>query len=277
MIPGAQKPVDEVPNPSDPIGLFQQNVALGEDMGLNVQDTEEGYDDRGNRVKTLTMQDGSKHFITEYEYNYDCGIPEMTTDLHVDAEGNEITWTTSEVHHPNGMLKTNISFPDGTHFVGTQTPEGVKTAAFTLPDGRHGVLPPNNPFFSGNVPTAVGGALTGLDAHAGRGGKIPMLSADAVENIGKGAKYGGPALGILTTIYDMGVAETPYDRCIAGFAGGFGVVGDYVGGWGGAAAGTIAPPGWQAWTVAAASVGGAYFGGQWMKSLGAKIGVGFCQ
>ncbi|MEW5809545.1 MAG: WXG100 family type VII secretion target [Actinomycetota bacterium] len=33
MVPGAQRPADDVPNPRDPLGLFQQNVVRGEEMG----------------------------------------------------------------------------------------------------------------------------------------------------------------------------------------------------------------------------------------------------
>jgi hypothetical protein len=274
MIPGAQKPADDVPSPSDPMGIFQQNVMRGEDMGMTVRDTQEGYNEDGSYEKTLTMQDGSKHVITEYEYDYARGVPDMVTDEHWDANGNWIS-KTSSTRTPLGYNETVINWADGTQFVATETPDGQRTAAFTLPDGRHGVLPPDNPFFTGAVPTLTGGALTGLEAHIDRGGRLPMLSMDAVDKIGKGAKFGGPALGILTTIYDMGVAETPYDRCIAGFAGGFGVAGDAVGGSVGAGFGGLFVGG-EAVTVPTFAIGGAYLGEQWMKSLGTKVGEAFC-
>lgn len=279
MVPGAQRPADEVPNPADSVGLFQQGVMRGEDMGTTVRETTQGYDKDDHYVKTLVMQDGSKHVITEYKYDYDNGVPDMVTDEHWDAGGNWIS-KTSSVKTPLGYSETTINWADGTQFIATETPEGVKTAAFTLSDGRHGVLPPDNPFFTGAVPTITGNALTALDAHVGRGGRIPMVSMDAAEHIGAGAKFAGPALGILTTIYSMGVAETPYDRCIAGFAGGFGVAGDVAGGavgtsLGGAAA-SLFPPA-EAVIVPGMAVGGAYLGGEWMKTLGAKVGVAFCQ
>jgi len=279
MVPGVQRPADEVPNPADPVGIFQQGVIRGEDMGTTVRETTQGYDNDDHYVKTLVMQDGSKHVITEYKYDYDNGVPDMVTDEHWDANGNWIS-KTSSVKTPLGYSETTIIWADGTQFIATETPDGVKTAAFTLPDGRHGVLPPDNPFFTGAVPTIAGNALTALDAHVGRGGRIPMVSMDAAEHIGVGAKFAGPALGILTTIYSMGAAETPYDRCIAGFAGGFGVVGDVAGGavgtsLGGAAA-SLFPPA-EAVVVPSMAVGGAYLGGEWMKALGAKVGVAFCQ
>lgn len=279
MVPGSQRPSDEVPNPTDSMGLFQQGVIRGEDMGTTVRETTQGYDNDGHYVKTLVMQDGSKHVVTEYKYDYANGVPDMVTDEHWDASGKWIS-KTSSVKTPLGYSETTINWADGTQFIATETPDGVKTAAFTLPDGRHGVLPPDNPFFTGAVPTITGNALTALDAHVGRGGRIPMVSMDAAEHIGAGAKFAGPALGILTTIYSMGAAETPYDRCIAGFAGGFGVVGDLAGGavgtsLGGAAA-SIFPPA-EAVVVPTMAVGGAYLGGEWMKTLGAKVGVAFCQ
>ena len=275
MVPGVMKPADDVPNPTDPIGLFQQATMRGEEMGTTVRETIERYNDDGNFEKTLIMQDGSKHVITEYHYDYAHGVPEMVTDEHWDANGSWISRTSSSTT-PMGYKETIINWADGTQFVATQTPDGKETAAFTLPDGRHGVLPPNNPFFTGPVPAALGATLTGLDAHVGRGGGLPMLSMDAVEKVGKGAKFGGPALGVLTTIYDMGVAETPNDRCVAGFAGTFGVVGDWAGGAGGAAIGG-AIPGAEEFTVPLFAVGGAAMVGDWMKSLGAKVGSGFCQ
>jgi uncharacterized protein YukE len=276
MVPGVTKPADEVPNPRDHIGLFQQATIRGEDMGMIVRETSERYNKDGNFEKTLIMQDGSKHVITEYEYDYARGVPDMVTDEHWDSNGNWISKTSSS-RTPMGYHQTIINWADGTQFVGTETPDGVRTAAFTLPDGRHGVLPPDNPFFTGPFPAIAGGTLTGLEAHIDRGGRLPMVSMDAAEKIGAGAKFGGPALGILTTIYDMGVAETPYDRCVAGVAGGFGIVGDWAGGAGGAVAGTVAPPSWQVYTVPAAAVGGSVLVGDWMKDLGAKVGAAFCK
>jgi hypothetical protein len=273
MIPGAQRPADDVPNPSDPLGLFQQATIRGEDMAITVRETKEEIVNDDEFRKTLTMQDGSKHVIWEFGGPL---VPKVT-DTHYDANGNIISSTTSWTDPTNDVKHTDIEWPDGTVFNATETPDGHRTAAFTLPDGRHGVLPPDNPFFTGAFPTTVGSALTGLETHLDRGGKLPMVSMDAAEKIKGGAKFGGPAVGILTTIYDMGAAQTPYDRCVAGFAGGFGVVGDFVGGAGGAAAGTFAPPGAQPFTVPAAAVGGALLFEDWFSTAGTKVGEAFCK
>jgi hypothetical protein len=276
MVPGVTKPADEVPNPADPLGLFQQNVMRGEDMALNVRETSSRYNENGQFEKTLTMQDGSKHVVTEYQKDYTYGVPDMVTDEHWDAEGNWMS-KTSTTKLDDGSTQTLIHFADGTQFIGTEATNGHRTAEFTLPDGRRGTLPPDSPFFTMDAPTAVGGVLTGLEAHTARGGRLPGVSMDAIDEIKAGAKFGGPALGVLTTIWNMGTAETAYDRCVAGFAGGFGVVGDLAGGTVGAGVGGLFSPGAQAVTVPALAVGGAYLGERWMSRIGEKVAVAFCE
>ena len=275
MVPGSQKPEDEVPNPSNPMGMFQQSVSRGEDMATSVRDTKEGYDSEGHRTRTITMQDGSTHQFTKFDYNYAYGVPDMTIDDYRDANGNSITYT-STTRTPNGSVSTLINFPNGTQFVGEQSPDGKVSGYFNLPDGGRAILPPNNPFFTGSAPTRIGATFTAIDAHVGRGGGIPGVSMEAAERIGAGAKFAGPALGLLTTIYNMGAADTEYDRCIAGFAGTFGVVGDYGGGVIGATVGG-AIPGVDVVAAPALAVGGAYYGSKWMSMLGSKIGVPFCK
>jgi hypothetical protein len=273
MVPGVTKPADEVPNPADPLGLLQQATIRGEDMGTTVRETKEEIVNDDEFRKTLTMQDGSKHVIWEYGGPL---VPKVS-DTHYDADGDMISSTNSWTDPVNGVKHTDINWADGTVFNATETPDGQRTAAFTLPDGSYGLLPPDNPFFTGPVPKLAGSTLTGLEAHIGRGGMLPMVSMDAAEKIGAGAKFGGPALGIMTTIYDMGAAQSPYDRCVAGFAGGFEIVGDLAGGALGTGVGSLAPPGAQFATVPAAAIGFSYAGGEWMKSVGTKVGAAFCQ
>lgn len=102
-----------------------------------------------------------------------------------------------------------------------------------------------------------------------------MLSMDAVDKIGTGAKYGGPALGVMSAMYDFLAAPTPYDKCVSVFAGTFNVVGDAAGGAGGALVGA-AVPGAQAVTVPVFAVGASYYAGEWMKSVGTKVGEVLC-
>ena len=137
----------------------------------------------------------------------------------------------------------------------------------TTGDGRHGVLP--DEFFSHPVITAVGGVLTGLDKQAARG--TPMLTPQSVENLGKAGRYGGPALGVATALYDTVTAKTFQDGCVAAISGGAGVVGGYA--TGGLAA-TFSAPIPQLVPFAA---GGDMIGGWTFGYLGGIIGNALCR
>ncbi|OBB72179.1 hypothetical protein A5759_19590 [Mycobacterium sp. 852014-52144_SCH5372336] len=272
MLPGTQRPADDVPDPRNPIGLMQRATVRGEQMATTVRETTSRYNDEGHFEKTLIMQDGSRHVITEYEPDYKNGVPDMTTDDHYAADGNLISWTSS-TRTPGGYKKTIMNWADGTQYVTDETPEGVRTAAFNLPDGRHGVLPPDSPLLVQTVPDRIGDVLTGLETHIDGGGKIPMLSVDAVEKVGAGAKYGGPALGVMSAMYDFLAAPTPADKCVSVFAGTFALVGNAGGAAGGAMLGGPVPfPG----VAPALAVGGSVAGGAWMKSVGTKVGELLC-
>ena len=69
-----------------------------------------------------------------------------------------------------------------------------------------------------------------------------MVTAESLESVGKAAKFGGPALVVATTAFDMAMADNSRDRCIALIAGAVGGGG----GWGGAEAGAA-----TAWPSAA--------------------------
>ena len=75
------------------------------------------------------------------------------------------------------------------------------------------------------------------------GGSLPMLTAESVENVSKATKFGGPALEVATTVFDMAMADSDKDRCIELLSG----IGGGGGGWAGAelgaAAGTLTGPG----------------------------------
>lgn len=272
------RPADEVPNPRTMQGLVQQGAIRGEDMGTSVREVNETKDKDGNCIKTLTMQDGGKQVITMYN-QWPPGKNPMPKDFvqveHFDKDGKFISQTQSHVSG-DGTKTTNIIWTDGTQFIATEAPDGTRTAAFTLPDGRYGVLPPNNPFFTGTFPQVLGGGLTALDAQAGRGGKFPMLTPESVENVGKAARFAGPAMGIATTIYDVGAAETSQEACVAGISGAFGVVGDYVGGDIGASVGTLGGPAAPV-TVPFAAVGGAFLGGKGLGWIGHQVGEAVCR
>jgi hypothetical protein len=273
MVPGAQRPADDVPNPRELLGLMQQATVRGEEMATAVRETSSRYNEDGHLEKTLIMQDGSKHVITEIAPDPHNRIFDTTvTEDHYGADGSLISWTSS-TSTPSGYKKTIMNWADGTQYVVDETPEGVRTGGFTLPDGRHGALPPDSPILMTTVPDRIGDVLTGIETHIDDGGKIPMLSMDAVDRVGAGAKYGGPALGVMSSMYDFLAAPTPADKCVSVFAGAFSLTGNALGGAGGAAAGSVIPiPG----ATPVLAVGGGYAAGEWMKSIGTKVGTVLC-
>ncbi|OFJ55633.1 hypothetical protein BEL07_01170 [Mycolicibacterium grossiae] len=273
MVPGGSRPADDVPDPRSPLGLMQQATVRGEDMATTVRETSSRLDEEGHFEKTLIMQDGSKHVITERAPDPHNRVFDTTvTEEHFDAKGALISWTDS-ISKSGGWKKTFMNWADGTQYVVDESPEGVRTGSFTLHDGHYGVLPPDSPLLVTTVPDRIGDVMTGLESHISDGGKIPMLSMDAVEKVGVGAKYAGPALGVMSSMYDFLAAPTPADKCVSVFAGSFGLVGNAAGGAGGAFVGGFVPvPG----AVPVLAVGGGYAAGEWMKSVGTKVGAVLC-
>lgn len=275
MVPGAQRPGDDVPDPRNPVGLMQQATVRGEEMATTVRETSSRLNKDGHLEKTLVMQDGSKHVITEIAPNPHNRITQtMITENHYAANGELISWTTS-TSKPGGSKQTIMNWADGTQYVVSETPEGIRSGGFTLPDGRHGVLPPDSTLLVKTVPERIGDVLTGLETHIDGGGKIPMLSMDAVEKVGAGAKYGGPALGVMSSMYDFLAASTPADKCVSVFAGAFALTGNALGATGGGAVGGAIPFAAPV-TGPAFAVGGGYMAGEWMKSVGTKVGEVLC-
>jgi hypothetical protein len=105
-------------------------------------------------------------------------------------------------------------------------PTGHRNAGFTTASGKHSGVPVE---LIDDISNYSGAALSGLEKHIAHGGTLPMLTAESVENVSKAAKFGGPALGVATTVFDMVMADTGRDACIAALAGAVGAGG----GWGG--------------------------------------------
>lgn len=216
---GLTPPGDDVPNPLSPQGLIQQGVVRDNDMAQTVRDSKEWQTEDGQYRTTLTMMDGSRHEIYEWNDYAPC-----VEDTYYDKNGEEISSTFSQDKTSyDGTKFTSITFADGTEVTMTITPDGKCTGGVTTSDGRHGVLP--DEFFTHPVLTSVGGALTGLEVQAKRG--IPMLTPHSVENLGKAGRYGGPALGVATALYDTVTAKTFQDACVAAISGGAGIAGGY--------------------------------------------------
>lgn len=233
-------------------------------MAQTVREYKEWETEDGQYRRTLTMMDGSRHEI----YEWGDMLPSVD-DEYYDRDGNLISSTYSQDRISyDGTQYTSIKFRDGTEVTMTRTADGKTSGGVTTGDGRHGVLP--DEFFTHPVVTISGGALTGLEKQAERG--IPMLTEASVENLGKAGRYGGPALGVATALYDTVTAQTFQDACVAAISGTAGIAGGYATG-GALAAASAEAPALVPWAAAAGdAIGGWTFG-----YLGGIIGNVVCR
>lgn len=216
-------PGDEVPDPSTDAGRQLQEMVRDQDMSTTVRDTAESTDENGNHFKTLMMLDGSKQVIkTEGGWPPSAHkVPEGTVEVtQYDAKGNEVS-IAETIKHDDGSERTEIFWTDGTTVTMTRTPDGKCSGGVVTKDGHTGNLP--DAFFAEPIPDVVGGSLTALEKQSEKG--IPGLSAETLERVGAGAKFGGPAFGVAAALYDVATAETKHDACVAAWKGGVGVVG----------------------------------------------------
>lgn len=224
---GSQRPGDEVPNPSNPMGMMQQAVIRDTDMSQTVRDskTETKYDPvTGEEISTTTtvyMQDGSRH---ERTVNARSNFPDRgptTTETHFGKDGKMITETSSTTfnelgdHSLRNAHVNTIKMADGTVVTVIERANGNKSASVITPDGRTADVP--HEFFSKPVMTGVDASIAGLGAQAERG--IPRLTDEALEHIKVGTKYGGPALGVATSLWSVAVADSGFEKCVAAAEG----------------------------------------------------------
>jgi uncharacterized protein YukE len=216
-------PGDEVPDPTTDAGRQLQEIVRDQDMSTTVRETSETTDANGNHFKTLMMLDGSKQVIKE-EGGWPPSahvVPEGTLEVdQYDKNGNEVS-VAQTIKGEDGTETTHIWWTDGTTVTMTRTPDGKCTGGVITADGKQGNLP--DAFFSEPIPDVVAGGLTALEKQSEKG--IPGLSAETLERVGAGAKFGGPAFGVAAALYDVATAETKHDACVAAWKGGVGVVG----------------------------------------------------
>jgi hypothetical protein len=227
--PGPLQPApgDDVVDPSTDGGRQLQEMVRDQDNSMIVREVTESTDENENHYKTLYMVDGSKQVIkTEGGWPASAHVlPEGTIQVTQYDKAGSIASESETIHADDGTETTNVWYSDGTSVVMTRTSDGRCSGAVTTPDGRHGVLPDD--FFADPLPTTAGGALTALEKQTGKGHipGIPSLSEEALQRIGTGAKFGGPALGVATAIYNVATAETAHDVCVNAWSGTIGVVG----------------------------------------------------
>ncbi|VEG58185.1 Uncharacterised protein [Mycolicibacterium aurum] len=269
---GSQRPGDEVPNPSNPVGMMQQAVIRDTDMAQTVRDTktETKYDPAtGEEISTTTTiykQDGSRHVTTVNARPTFSDRGPTTTETHFDKDGDEISETSSFTFNDfgdHGMENANVTtvtFPNGTVTTLIEYPGGGRSATVQVP----GRPPADVPLELFDNPALMTGeaAITGLESQAPRG--FPMLSDDAAERVRIGAKYGGPALGIATALWDVAVADSGFQRCVATAEG---VTSLTTGALAGLATSEMGP-----WVAITAAIGASEGG----TALGNWIGNTFC-
>jgi hypothetical protein len=260
-------PGNEVVNPRWPDGLIQQDIERQQDMAMSVREQTVVHTSDGQIVTTLTMQDGSKHVIREWGH-----LAPAASDSYYDRNGKLISHTFSQTNPMNGVKTTEIEWGDGTILTMTQTPDGKVSGGVKMPDGRHGILP--DEFFTHPELTTVQGGLTLLDKQAASGRGIPMLTAEAVEKAGTIGRYGGPALGVGTALFDVVTADTLADACVATWSGAASIAGGEANAAASAAVATaMGFPEAVPWVY----TGGAVLGGWTFGYLGGIVGNVVCR
>ncbi|CAA0082528.1 Uncharacterised protein [Mycolicibacterium vanbaalenii] len=265
LLPGMPRPSDEVPSPAAATGLMQQAMLRDIDMSQTIRDTAVEVDG-DTTTTTHTMQDGSKQVVTEdNEYRWDRGPTLRVT--HYDNDGNflsqtsTVTWKDSTTYSLRGATTTSTRLADGTLLESHRWPNGRTEAKVYTPDGREGDIPIE---ILSNPPTAIaGGALTGLERYVGQGGSIPGLSADALKNVGVGAKFAGPAVGIAETLFNVAGAQSAFERCVDTYTGAGSVAGGFA---------PLLVPGAGWITAGIMSIGGS----QVVGAFGTFLGNQFC-
>ena len=273
MVPTPQRPADQVPNPRDPVGAVAQEAIRRGDMSVAVRDVSGPVEDEyGDEVTTVTMQDGSKQVTTTYDPFDWPDRQNFASITQYDRDGNEVSRTSSWHDLGNQYDYTTVAWSDGSTFTMTMDPTGTRNAGFSTADGRHSAVPVD---LIDDISLHSGAALSGLEKHVVHGGSLPMVTASSIENVGKAAKFGGPALGIATTVFDMAMANSRHDACVALVAGAAGAGGGWGGAELGAALGAIPVP--VAWaTVPAGALAGGIVGAILGENVGQFIGDVVC-
>lgn len=239
LLPTTQRPPDQVPDPRSPPGLMAQEAIRSADEQQHIREVTYSTNEYGEEVTTVIKQDGSKAVTTRmdpFEWPSKQNFYQMEE---FDKNGDFVARTSSWHDLGNDCDYTTIAYADGSHLTMSMDPTGYRTAGFTTPDGRHSAVPVE---LIDNLSMATTSGMGGLEKHIARGGSLPMLTADAVDNIGKTMKFGGPALTAATTVFDMVMADSGKDRCIALVAGVAGGGGGWAGMEFGAAAGLLGGP-----------------------------------
>ncbi|KXW70040.1 hypothetical protein MPHL43072_20910 [Mycolicibacterium phlei DSM 43072] len=272
MLPGAQRPENQVPDPRTPVGLALQAAILAADQQQMIREIIESTNEYGDETKTVIKQDGSWAVTTRMDpFDWPSRMDFYQTE-EFDKNGEFVARTSSWHDLSNNCSYFSITYPNNANWTTTRDPSGHVTSGFTTPDGRHRVVPVD---LIDSLSLTTTSAMSGLEKHIAHGGSLPMITAESVENIGKTMKYGGPAVTAATTVFNMMMAESDKDRCIALLAGAAGGGGGWAMAEFGATLGAATGP-FAIGAVPLFAFSGAAIGGMGGAALGEFIGEALC-
>ncbi|MEV5361115.1 hypothetical protein AB0K45_12455, partial [Micrococcus luteus] len=239
LVPVAQRPRDRVPDPRDPVGMAAQGrIRAAYESTTAVADTEATENEHGDVVSTKTMQDGSSYETIIWNPFDWPSKQNFASIVQYDVNGDEVSSTSSWHDYGTETDYTEIVLPDGSFFTATMDSNGNRRVGYISATGVPSELPVEVVDQMSNV---AGAGLSGLEKHLGRGGSLPMVTAESVESVSKATKFAGPALTLATTAFDMAMADTAHDACVAAVAGAAGAGGGWAGAELGAAMTFLAP------------------------------------
>ncbi|WP_188491088.1 hypothetical protein [Williamsia phyllosphaerae] len=247
---GSTRPGDDVADPRLPMTMLAQKQAQAADAATTVAARTDDTERNGTKLAVITMQDGSRREIREWKDQ----VPEKgqmplffsgrspttgSSETTYDPDGNRVL-TIGSSTSVEGTSRT-IRKADGSGVVAYIGAQGQKSGWTFGTDGSYEKdLPTDAPFFTHPELTVTGGGISALQNFAESPKGVAALGEATASKVAVGAKYGGPALGIATTVYDMAVADNQYEACRAMYSGVGGTVGGTVSGMAGGAAGAIA-------------------------------------
>ncbi|KKW62622.1 hypothetical protein AAV95_21385 [Mycolicibacterium elephantis] len=272
MLATASRPVDRVPDPRTIVGALGQAAIRSVDQQQNVREVIESTNEYGEEMTTVTKQDGSKAVATRmdpFEWPSKLNFYQIEE---FDKSGDFVGRTSSWHDMGNDCDYTSFAYADGSNLSISMDPTGHVTVGFTSADGRHSAVPVE---LIDDISLVTTSHMSGLEKHIARGGSMPMVTAESVDRIGKTMKFGGPVVTVATTIFDMVMADSRHDRCVALVAGAAGGLGGWGGAEAGAAAGAATGP-FAPLLVPPFAIGGAFFAGLGGRELGKLVGDVVC-
>ena len=278
---GSARPGDDVADPRLPLTLMAQKQAQAADAATTVAARTDDTERNGTKHTVITMQDGSRREIREWKDQ----VPEKgqmplfftgrepttgSSETTFDPSGNRVL-TISSNTSTSGTSRSIIK-PDGSGVVGFIGANGQKSGWTYRPDGSIDEdLPTDAPFFTHPALTLTGGGMSAIQNLAESPKGATSLGEATASKVAVGMKYGGPALALATTAFDMAFADNQYETCRALYAGVAGTIGGTVGGTLGGGIGAAGGP-----LALLGAAGGGSLGTWVFGKLGDEIGQLAC-